>query len=247
MINPNAKYPEMIIFDYGHTLLYEPDWDSHRGNNELFKYITKNPNNITVEDYEEAVKRVFGKSLKIRENENCDILASTCHRVIDELLGIEFSLSDPEREMVFWKAASNGAAMSGAGEMLDYLNENGIRTAVISNLSWSGKALEERFSRLLPNNKFEFVMTSSDYLFRKSDSILFEIALKKAGISAEKVWYCGDSIRADIYGAHDAGIFPVLYESEIPAETNNNGLTVDFDYLHIHHWKELIEIIEELK
>ncbi len=22
------KYPKMIIFDYGHTLLYEPGWDS---------------------------------------------------------------------------------------------------------------------------------------------------------------------------------------------------------------------------
>lgn len=22
------KYPQMIIFDYGHTLLYEPGWDA---------------------------------------------------------------------------------------------------------------------------------------------------------------------------------------------------------------------------
>lgn len=41
-MNRNIPYPEMIIFDYGHTLLYEPDWDSTRGNNELFKHITKN-------------------------------------------------------------------------------------------------------------------------------------------------------------------------------------------------------------
>ena len=26
--------PEMIIFDNGHTLLYEPDWDAGRGNRE---------------------------------------------------------------------------------------------------------------------------------------------------------------------------------------------------------------------
>ena len=37
------KYPKMIIFDYGHTLLYEPSWDSVRGNAELLKYVTKNP------------------------------------------------------------------------------------------------------------------------------------------------------------------------------------------------------------
>lgn len=35
------KYPKMILFDYGHTLLYEPGWDSVRGNEELLKYVTK--------------------------------------------------------------------------------------------------------------------------------------------------------------------------------------------------------------
>ena len=35
--------PEMIIFDYGRTLLCEPDWNSERGNAELMKYIIKNP------------------------------------------------------------------------------------------------------------------------------------------------------------------------------------------------------------
>ncbi len=25
------RSPKMIVFDYGHTLLYEPGWDSDRG------------------------------------------------------------------------------------------------------------------------------------------------------------------------------------------------------------------------
>ena len=29
------KRPEMILFDYGHTLLYEPDWNGERGDREL--------------------------------------------------------------------------------------------------------------------------------------------------------------------------------------------------------------------
>ena len=33
-------------------LLYEPGWDSLRGNAELLKYVTKNPNNYTLEDVE---------------------------------------------------------------------------------------------------------------------------------------------------------------------------------------------------
>lgn len=29
------KYPKMIMFDYGHTLLYEPDWDPVRGSVQM--------------------------------------------------------------------------------------------------------------------------------------------------------------------------------------------------------------------
>ncbi len=53
------KYPKMIIFDYGHTLLYEPSWDSVRGNAELLKYATKNPNNCTLADVRKAAKLIF--------------------------------------------------------------------------------------------------------------------------------------------------------------------------------------------
>ena len=48
------KFPKMIIFDYGFTLLYEPDWNSDRGNTALMKYAVKNPNNYTVEDIRQS-------------------------------------------------------------------------------------------------------------------------------------------------------------------------------------------------
>lgn len=102
-------------------------------------------------------------------------------------------------------------------KMLDYLYKNGIHTAVISNLGWSGEALAERFDRLLPNNKFKFVIISSDYMYRKPSRVLFDIALNKAGLAADKVWYCGDSVTADIEGVYGAGFF--LYCTRVrPAE-----------------------------
>lgn len=245
------KKPEMIIFDNGHTLLYEPDWDSERGNRAQFEHIVKNPNDVTVGEYTKMCSEVFGKIEDIRKTHNCDISARVGQRIIDGLLGIEFSLTPLEREIVFWKAASYGAVMPCADEMLDHLNENGIRTAVISNLAWSGEALSERFDRLLPNNKFEFVITSSDYMYRKPSRVLFDIALNKAGLSADKVWYCGNTITADVEGAHCAGIFPVLYEGETPGDINphsgqNDGIKVNYEYLHIHDWREFIAVLEKI-
>ncbi len=244
--------PEMIIFDNGHTLLYEPDWNSERGNRAIFEYISNNPNGVTVEEYAKMCSEVFGKIEEIRRTQNCDFPARTGQKIIDGLLKIEFSLTPLERETVFWTAASNGAVMPYADKMLDYLNKSGIRTAVISNLAWSGEALSERFDRLLPNNKFEFVITSSDYMYRKPSRVLFDVALNKAGLSADKVWYCGNSITADVEGAHNAGIFPVLYEGgETPGDISpysaqNSGIKVDFDYLHIHDWMELISVLEKI-
>lgn len=42
--------PEMILFDYGGTLLYEPGFDWVNGEREVFKHVKKNPNHLTPEE-----------------------------------------------------------------------------------------------------------------------------------------------------------------------------------------------------
>ena len=144
------KYPQMIIFDYGHTLLYEPGWDAVRGNAELLKYVTKNPNNCTLEDVRKGAELIFGKHVENIRRIGYDVSGQIGDKVLYEYLGIEFSLSPLEMETVFWDAASAGAIMPDADKLIDYLNQSGIRTAVISNLLWSGEALKKRLDRLLP-------------------------------------------------------------------------------------------------
>ena len=112
----------------------------------------------------------------------------------------------------------------------------------------SGAALKEQFYRLLPGSRFEFVLASSDYIFRKPHSIMYEIALQKSGLTADKVWYCGDSMENDIYGANSVGMFPVLYEGRTKYETHflsdqNDRDNPDFEYLRIHDWRELMDIL----
>lgn len=169
-------------------------------------------------------------------------------RLVYEYLGLKFSISYSELEEIAWNAASPGAVMPGAEEMLDYLNGALIRTAVISNIGWSGNALINRINRLLPNNRFEFIMASSEYAIRKPSRKLFETALRKANLPADSVWYCGDNIEADVKGAHGAGIYPVLYEGNTPDKAysstyQNERESVDFDFLHIHDWSEMTALL----
>ncbi len=240
------NFPKMILFDYGHTLLWEPGWDAERGNRELLKYMTKNPAGYTFEEIRKQAGVIFDDNLMSVRKLGYDVPGRTGDRVLYELLGIEFSLTPLEMETVFWDGASSGDAMPGAAEMLDFLNSRGIRTAVISNLMWSGEALKIRFDRLLPNNRFEFVMTSSDYFFRKPSKYLFDIAIRKSGLSPAETWYCGDDPLKDVEGAASAGIFPVWYDNgtDDRANPDRSVHTPSCEYLHIHEWREMTEVLE---
>jgi len=72
--------------------------------------------------------------------------------------------------------------------------------------------------------------------------------LKKSGLSAGDVWFCGDNIKADVEGSAAVGIFPVWYEDETmdnPSRGQSKGAVPDCDHLHIHDWLEVIEVLED--
>ncbi len=241
--------PEMIIFDYGYTILHEPNHSAENGNRAIYKYIKDNPGNVSFEVFNKTCLEMFAE---IKANRGTlEIHEHHFLKALYDYLNITLTVSVAEAERMIWNGISEGAAMPWVSEMLDYLNKNDIRTGVISNLNWSGTALAERINRLLPNNKFEFVLASSEYLFKKPHPLMFEIALNKAGLSADQVWFCGDSIDCDINGAHGVGMFPVLYEGstaeENPSVRDNRDMKITFDHLHIHHWSELIQALEQIK
>ncbi len=244
------KKPEMILFDYGFTLLYEPDTDFLRGERAVYPYILENPLGKTPEELCAAGLENF-RQLRDCRHMGFEISEIQLNQCKYDAFGITFSISMAEVENILWDHVSPGACMPGVSEMLAFLHRQGIRTGVISNLGWTGEALWRRINRLLPDNHFEFVLVSSEYAFRKPHPMMFRIALQKAGLSPDRVWFCGDSMAADVCGAHGAGIFPVLYEGDAgeksPYLEKNRQTGVDFEYLHIHHWQELVEQLEKLQ
>ncbi|HOV70453.1 MAG TPA: hypothetical protein PLZ84_09035, partial [Clostridia bacterium] len=57
------EYPKMIIFDYGHTLLYEPGFDGARGMQAVLENAVSNRSNKTVEELVEFSNRLFDELL----------------------------------------------------------------------------------------------------------------------------------------------------------------------------------------
>jgi len=238
----------MIIFDYGHTLVYEDIWDGVKAEKALLNYAVKNKNNLTAEQIAEFNYNLFGELRRLNMN-NLEFSEQQFSKLVYEYLQIEIDLNPVKMEEIYWDNAAPGHAMPYIKEVLEYLHKNNIRTGVISNIAFSGEALKNRIDKVLPENHFEFIMASSEYIVRKQHKILFEIALRKADIEPNEAWYCGDSPDFDVKGANSAGIFPVWYESEIECWYRERGSqnTPECDHLHLKNWRELIEVLECIK
>lgn len=243
------RRPAMILFDYGRTLLHEPGHDPAGGSSALYDHILRNPCGVTREAFAQRMTDLFAAEKRARDSLTEVPEQLFLRRAMAEM-EITLAVSFPEAEEIVMNGISMGAVMPHAGEMLAALDRMGILTGVVSNNCFSGRALRKRFDCLLPGNKLTFVLTSCDLTYKKPHPAMFEAALMRTGLQPRQVWHCGDSIAADVMGARSAGIFPVLYEGETPGEPNpfphqNDGLTMDFPHLHIHDWREMIDLLEK--
>jgi putative hydrolase of the HAD superfamily len=239
----------MILFDYGHTLIYEPGFDFQRGAEALFKCVKSNKNDLTSKQVGDFSQELFMRAEAVRKL-GFELHEWQLQRFLFEYMELDLSVSYTEAEKILWNGASAGAVMPGADTMIDYINAKGIRSGVVSNIGWSGSALAERINRMLPRNKFEFIIASSEYMFRKPSLMLFELALRKAGLDAADVWFCGDNVKADVEGSAAAGMSPVWYEEmsvENPWRDTAKGTVPACAHLHIHDWQELINTLENTK
>lgn len=153
-------------------------------------------------------------------------------------MGIELSLSPQQIDRVFFDAASPGVLTEGIENFLSFLKEQNIRTGVISNISNCGENLKKRIDDMLPMHEFEFIIASSEYMYRKPNRRIFELALEKADLQPEDVWYVGDNYECDVVGSKVVGIFPVWYVNSRDKCSHNKE-----DILTISHWDELKRFI----
>ncbi len=245
----NLTMPKMITFDYGNTLCYALEYDFKRGYRELFKHVIKNPDGITPEKALELSDLLFNMREAAR-NSGCELDEFQRLRTVAEYYGLELDITLSEAEAIIWNSSAPLGKMPYISELLQYLRSRGIRTGVISNLSWSGAALKSRIDHFIPENSFEFVISSSDYGIRKPNDILFKIAVRKSGLKPEEIWHCGDTILYDVKGAVSAGFNAVLYEDfsvDIPYRADNEPYYGTEKYLHIKSWRDLISALEKFE
>lgn len=238
------KLPKMILFDYGQTLIAEQKFDGIKGMEAVLQYAVKNKYHLSAEQVQaraNEINREFGRfDPEKRHLFQIEIPNTMFTPYLYESQGIEIALSNSEIDTVFWNAAAPGAPTEGIQDFLEYLKQKGIRTGVISNISYAPSVVAERIDRLLPENAFEFIITSSNFIFRKPHKRIFDLALEKAGLKPEEVWYIGDQYECDIKGSLNAGLLPVWYIGAIDLSYKE-----DERILTVANWKELELWMEE--
>ena len=240
--------PKLILFDYGNTIITETIHGFDKGNEALLKLAVKNPLNITIKELQAKADEVIKGISKRMGCENrfyqpYELSWASINRYIYEYFNIEFDKSYEELEWIYWNNATSAKPSENIVELLEYLHENDIKTGVVSNIMLSGNSLKRRIKEVLPENHFEFVIASSEYVYRKPEKEIFEMALIKSGLSAHEVWFCGDNPICDTEGALNAGIQPVWYKKTFK-EKSDLKMTLQGGYIEINDWLELKEIIE---
>lgn len=226
------KIPKMILFDYGQTLIAEQKFDGVKGTEAVLQYAVRNKYHLSAEQVQAKANEInheFGRfEPEKRHLFQIEIPNTMFTPYLYESQGIEIALSNSEIDTVFWNAAAWGVPTEGIKDFLEYLKNKGIRTGVISNIAYASSVVAERINRLLPENAFEFIITSSNFMFRKPNKRIFDLALEKAELQPDEVWYIGDQYECDVKGSLNAGLLPIWYVGaiELPYTEDKNILTV---------------------
>jgi putative hydrolase of the HAD superfamily len=238
-----VHHPKMILFDYGQTLIDEEHFNGVRGTRAVLQHAAENRYGRTAEQVQAEADRMISELSACRDTFPFpEIPQYPFQNYLYRSQGIRLSITPHETETIFWDAAAPGRPAPGIIELLSELKSRHIRTGVISNLSFSGQALTERINRLIPSHSFEFILASSEVMFRKPSRRIFELALEMAGLSAGEVWFCGDNPECDVLGAQETGMTAVWYTGCLQGQPE----PPIGEFISISAWPQLIELLNRL-
>ncbi len=239
--------PKMIFFDYGNTLVYEEVNQSVESLRGVYNSII-NKNDIDIQEFYtmfKLEKEIFKDSHHPfdKEFKYTDLFQS-----IFEKFQARSNLDFEEISKIYFDDYAPGYPMEGAGELLDFLEEERIDFGVISNLSWSSEVLRKRLEHIFQRHMGP-VLTTGDYIFRKPDEEIFKIAADMSGFKPSEIWYVGDNPLCDVYGSNLAGMTPIYFraKTENVFMKDKEMIDLDFEHIGIDYLLEIKEILEGKK
>lgn len=233
----HEKKPGAVLFDFHNTIVKRVTFDPEMGIRALLK-LAKKPSSISIQEALVRYATLDSQLSAVWKTSDVWSTEQQFHKLLFDGLGISFEVTPDELEQCFFEAATAFEPMEGIQTCLSRLHAYGIRLGVVSNEIFSGASLQLVLGRLGIADPFEFVVSSADYGIGKPHPLIFEAAVAKIGVEHSMVWFVGDSLKADIAGANEAGLFSVWYN---PNENNSGDIAPN---ARVRSWKEFMELIE---
>ncbi len=231
--------PLGVLFDLGETVLHAESINFVNGSGRLLEFITSDTE-LTARELQTAADELNREIDPARIESMIEFGVESFYRILFETLDISLSITHAEAAREFWNYAVKYQPAEGIFEFLDTLEENGIKTGILSNSSFSGAIMVEELAKHNLAHRFSFLISSADYGIRKPRNRIFSLAVKKLNLAPSDVWFIGDKPDYDIKGAIDSGLCPIWYN---PRNESGNA---DYECLEVKNWYELKEIIESL-
>ncbi len=230
------RKPDALLFDLWGTLINSVDFDPEKGHAAVLE-ICENPRGVSLDEVMDLGRRVVNATVAREEESALEYTQASLLRMVADAFGLRPRAGAEECEWIFWRAALQVSLIDGVGDLLHEVEALGMPMAVVSNSSFAGGTLERELETQRIRRYFRFVISSADYGVRKPDPLIFEVALRRLGLDAGRVWFAGDNVGYDIIGARQAGIFPVAYNPrrKIPDTAGEHAV--------ISSWTQLLPLI----
>ena len=205
-----------VLFDYGETLVEfsRPHEALAEAEEQIIEVVGASgrtaPSRATLRAILARVEREVDEHQERGALDEIDVVAVSLrayedagvkldHALLDEVLRIE--------QEAWWHGAHLDQE---AIPLLDSLRDRGLRLGLCSNAPYRVESLHAQLAFVGLEGHLDAVTFSAEIGWRKPSPSIFEAALAALGTSSEHTVMVGDSERADVAGAHGAGMRAVL-------------------------------------
>lgn len=223
---------KLVIFDFWDTIV-NYNFDPIKANSLMLKHSLKNPDNIDAYRLGMEIKNVFTTIRKM--NEEIEVPFASMHYYVHRKLNLEMDEEYDELEYLFTKEGHSLSLVDGVKEFIEYILEKGYKIAILSNTILKSRTQERILKELLPNIKFSFIISTSEWVFRKPNIRIFNVALMHANMDPQDIYFIGDNFKADVMGSSNAGMTPIWYNP------NHKGKDFNIDCIEVDSYQKLLQ------
>ncbi len=220
----DKTHVKAVTFDFWQTLIFESEGTSSMRSTNRCQNITRTLNRfgfgVSLRRVTSAVEETINELLKIWD-ENKDVThRDQLQSVVKYALGGEVKLKEE------WVAELSSAYMSSLFEMPPYLNPDAkktlqwfqkrdMRIGLVCNTGITpGFALRRFLSQMGIAKYFDSMIFSDEVCIRKPDPRIFSLAAKELKTKPCEIVHIGDNLKADVWGAKNAGFRAIHFSSE---------------------------------